>query len=290
MTCNPAFEQMFGYRQQEVIGQDLDNLVAPADRVDETRALTARARQGEMVHVISQRRTRDGTLLDVEVFGIPVVLWGRQVGILVMYHNISELVRSQSLEAAAQPVLTNAGIAPKSEPASIYPERMQDVAKAEKPTQEETTETPVDELEAAPSQPGAPGYRVEEIEGIGAVYAAVLVEAGINTTTDLLEAACTRKGRKDLAQKTGIPEKLILKWANRADLMRVPGIGEQYSDLLEAAGVDTIKELRRRVPENLYEALCSANESMKLAGRAPHLSEVRAWIEAAKAIEPRMSY
>ncbi len=100
----------------------------------------------------------------------------------------------------------------------------------------------------------------------------------------------TRKGRFELAEKTSISEKLILKWANRADLMRVPGIGEEYSDLLEAAGVDTVKELRRRLPENLHDAMLKVNEQDKLVRRPPHLSEVQAWVEAAKIIDPKMSY
>ena len=85
-----------------------------------------------------------------------------------------------------------------------------------------------------------------------------------------------------MLRRTSISEKLILKWANRADLMRVPGIGEEYSDLLEAAGVDTVKELRRRIPENLHDAMLKVNEQDKLVRRPPHLSEVQAWVEAAK--------
>ncbi|MCK4975724.1 MAG: DUF4332 domain-containing protein, partial [Anaerolineales bacterium] len=84
--------------------------------------------------------------------------------------------------------------------------------------------------------------------------------------------------------------KLILKWVNRADLMRVPGVGEEYSDLLEAAGVDTIKELRNRNPEHLYQALLEVNEQKSLVRRAPHQSEVEAWVQAAEDIDPLLTY
>jgi hypothetical protein len=105
-----------------------------------------------------------------------------------------------------------------------------------------------------------------------------------------LVAAGTRKGRQDLAEKTGISGKLVLKWVNRADLMRVPGIGEEYSDLLEAGGVDTVKELRNRKAENLYKTLTQVNDEKSLVRRPPYLSEVEAWILAAKEIEPRVTY
>jgi predicted flap endonuclease-1-like 5' DNA nuclease len=126
------------------------------------------------------------------------------------------------------------------------------------------------------------------IEGIGPVYRQA--SPGITTTDQLLRAGASRKGRQDLADSAGIPRDLILKWVNRADLMRVPGIGEEYSDLLEAAGVDTVKELRKRVPENLHLALAEANSRRKLVRRLPHFSEVQAWIEAAKGMEIVLTY
>ncbi|OGO41882.1 MAG: ferredoxin [Chloroflexi bacterium RBG_16_58_14] len=128
------------------------------------------------------------------------------------------------------------------------------------------------------------------IEGIGPVYARALEEVGIITTEDLLDVAATRKGRADLAEKIGLSLKLILKWANKADLMRVPGVGEEFSDLLEATGVDTVKELRNRNPENLYRAMLEKNEEKSLVRRTPFLTEVQAWVQAAKEIEPRMTY
>jgi hypothetical protein len=105
-----------------------------------------------------------------------------------------------------------------------------------------------------------------------------------------LQAGADRKGRQTLVDTTGISRGLILKWVNRADLMRVPGVGEEYSDLLEAAGVDTVKELRVRVPENLHRTMTEVNADKRLVRRLPHLSEVQAWVQAAKELEPLITY
>jgi len=129
--------------------------------------------------------------------------------------------------------------------------------------------------------------KLETIEGIGEVYAAKLREAGITTVEALLEAAATPQGRKALEEKTGISGKLILEWANRADLFRIKGISEEYSDLLEAAGVDTVPELAQRNPDNLYQALVKVNEEKKLVRRLPSRDDVANWIEQAKKL-PRI--
>ena len=102
---------------------------------------------------------------------------------------------------------------------------------------------------------------IDTIEGIGPVYAAKLKEIGILFVSDLLDAGASRKGREELVEKTGISAALVLKWVNMADLMRISGVGEEYSELLEAAGVDTVKELRNRNPENLYQAMLQANRA-----------------------------
>jgi len=131
---------------------------------------------------------------------------------------------------------------------------------------------------------------IAKIEGIGSVYAAKLSEHGIKTTEVLLKVAASRKGRQDLAKKTGISALLILEWVNRADLMRVKGVGEEYSDLLEAAGVDTVKELAHRRPENLYKALLETNAKKRLVRRDPSLSEVQSWVSQAKALPPAITH
>jgi len=133
-------------------------------------------------------------------------------------------------------------------------------------------------------------YKITEVEGIGPAYAEKLGAEGIKTTDDYLAKAKDRAGRKALAEATGISDKLILRWANQADLMRVKGVGEEFAELLEAAGVDTVKELATRNAANLTEAMAKANEEKKLARRAPSESETVKWIAEAKEMEPMISH
>jgi predicted flap endonuclease-1-like 5' DNA nuclease len=132
--------------------------------------------------------------------------------------------------------------------------------------------------------------KLETVEGIGPVYAGMLREKGIGTVEALLEAGATPEGRWRLEETTGIGHALILEWVNLADLMRIKGIGEEYSDLLEEAGVDTVKELRNRVPEHLYQALVRVNEAKKLVRRLPTLKMVTDWVEQAKRLPPKVTY
>lgn len=131
---------------------------------------------------------------------------------------------------------------------------------------------------------------IEQISGIGPVYKEKLQSAGIRTTEALLRAGATPQGRQELAEKIGVSADRILEWVNRADLMRITGIGEQYSDLLEAAGVDTVPELARRNPENLYQKLLEVNAEKRLVRRLPTQEMVAAWIEQAKTMERVVSY
>jgi len=133
-------------------------------------------------------------------------------------------------------------------------------------------------------------YKIEEVEGIGPTYGKKLSDAGVATTGALLTAGATRGARKKLAETTGISDKLILEWCNLADLMRVKGIGKQYAELLEAAGVDTIKELRKRKAGNTAAKMKEVNAVKKLARTSPSESMVARWIEAAKAMEPSIKY
>jgi predicted flap endonuclease-1-like 5' DNA nuclease len=141
-----------------------------------------------------------------------------------------------------------------------------------------------------PRKRGPKSYNIEEIEGIGPAFAARLRRLGIHTTDDLLKVAATRKGRQELALKSGFSTERILEWVNRADLMRVPGVGSEYSDLLEAGGVDTVKELRRRNAGNLHRALDKVNKRKKLVRRLPTLEEVQAWISAANKMKTIVKY
>jgi predicted flap endonuclease-1-like 5' DNA nuclease len=133
-------------------------------------------------------------------------------------------------------------------------------------------------------------YPVSEISDIGPDARSKLKSAGIRTTTRLLDAAKSPKGRKLLADQTGIEEKRILNWANAADRMRIKGIGAEYSDLLQAAGVDTVKELKYRNPAKLAEAIATANARNKLARVLPSPRAIERWIEQAKRIQLKITY
>lgn len=132
--------------------------------------------------------------------------------------------------------------------------------------------------------------KLSEIEGIGEVYQAKLNEIGINSIETLLEKGGTRKGREEIIAASGISDKLILKWINRADLARIKGIGSEYADLLEAAGVDTVPELAQRNAANLHEKLLEVNEAKKLVRRPPSASMVEDWINQAKELPRAIHY
>ena len=131
---------------------------------------------------------------------------------------------------------------------------------------------------------------LKQIEGIGPARAAKLEKAGVRGTNGLLKMGATRKGRQELAKATGFDAKTILEWVNRADLFRVKGIGTQFSDLLEAAGVDTVPELANRKPEALLEAMAKANVKLNKVNQMPGLSNVKAWIANAKKLKRAVEY
>ena len=133
-------------------------------------------------------------------------------------------------------------------------------------------------------------YKIIDIEGVGDVYAEKLIAAGINKVDELLAKCAAPKGRKELAEQTGISEKLILRWTNHADLFRINGVGPQFAELLEVAGVDTVKEFRHRVAENLQPKLEEANAERQICGRVPTVSEVQKMIDQAKELEPMVTY
>jgi predicted flap endonuclease-1-like 5' DNA nuclease len=131
-------------------------------------------------------------------------------------------------------------------------------------------------------------YDIIDIEGIGETYGAKLQVQGIKKTGELLEKAGTKKGRENLAHATGIPESLILTWVNHADLMRINGIGGQFSELLEAAGVDTVKELAHRNPENLHAKLVETNDKLGVSGRVPSIEDLKDMISQAASMEQKI--
>jgi predicted flap endonuclease-1-like 5' DNA nuclease len=131
---------------------------------------------------------------------------------------------------------------------------------------------------------------IDAIEGVGVRNLAKLRRAKCRTTEALLKKGATRRDRTALAAETGLLASDLLEWVNRADLMRIKGIGTEYSDLLEEAGVDTIKVLRRRNAANLTKAIEDINAKKRSVRRLPTPAMVGAWVEAAKKLEPVVSY
>ncbi|MBF0186906.1 MAG: DUF4332 domain-containing protein [Magnetococcales bacterium] len=132
--------------------------------------------------------------------------------------------------------------------------------------------------------------KLVDIEGIGDVYADKLTEAGITSIEDLLEKGKTPAGRKGIAEASDLSGKLILRWINMADLFRIKGVGEEYSDLLEAAGVDTVPELAQRNPDNLHKKMAEVNAEKKLVRQTPAASKVANWVAQAKELPRVITY
>ena len=132
--------------------------------------------------------------------------------------------------------------------------------------------------------------KIIDVEGIGPKYAEILAKEGIKTVEGLLKAVAKPLDRKKLSETTQISDKLILEWVNLADLFRIKGIGEEYSDLLEEAGVDTVPELAQRNPENLMLKLADINGQKNLVRRLPVLSQVESWVKQAKELPRVIEY
>jgi len=129
-----------------------------------------------------------------------------------------------------------------------------------------------------------------DIEGIGEVYTRKLQDAGIRTTGALLKQGASPRGRQELAARTGVSGTLILEWVNHADLYRIKGVAEEYSDLLEEAGVDTVVELAQRNPDNLYKKIAEVNAAKDLVRRLPSRDQVADWVRQAKFLPRVMTY
>ena len=133
-------------------------------------------------------------------------------------------------------------------------------------------------------------YPITVIAGIGPAMAARLKALGIRTTEKFLEAAKSPKDRKALAERVGVDERAVLRWANLADRMRIKGVREPYAELLKDAGVDTVRELKYRNPSRLAQAMSEANKKHKRVRLLPSEKRVTAWIEAAKKLDPKIKY
>jgi predicted flap endonuclease-1-like 5' DNA nuclease len=132
--------------------------------------------------------------------------------------------------------------------------------------------------------------KLAKVEGIGSVYAKKLKKAGVRSTNSLLQLGATPKGRKELAAKSGLTPKVILEWVNHVDLFRIKGVGEEYADLLEEAGVDTVVELAQRTAPNLHDALVKTNMKKKLVRQLPSAKQVANWVRQAKKLPRKVSY
>lgn len=132
--------------------------------------------------------------------------------------------------------------------------------------------------------------KLEYVEGIGPKYAKQLEKAGVRGTQSLLTRGATRQGRKELAKSSGVSEKLILEWVNHVDLYRITGVGEEYADLLEEAGVDTVPELAQRKPDALYDKLAETNAKKKLVRQLPGPDRVKGWVQQAKKLPRVVEY
>lgn len=124
--------------------------------------------------------------------------------------------------------------------------------------------------------------KLVDIEGVGKTYAAKMEKIGVKTVEELLRQGASKKGRTALAEKSGVSDKLILEWVNRADLTRIRGVSTQYADLLESAGVDSVPELAQRNAENLQQKMAEVNAKKKLVRLVPGINSVSSWVEQAK--------
>jgi len=128
------------------------------------------------------------------------------------------------------------------------------------------------------------------VEGIGPIYAEKLKHAGLSTTDGLLKKGATPTGRREIAEKAGVSEHQVLEWVNRVDLFRIKGVAEEYSDLLENAGVDTVVELAQRNAANLFEKMSQVNASRKVVRKLPAQSQIEDWIAQARRLPRAVSY
>jgi len=132
--------------------------------------------------------------------------------------------------------------------------------------------------------------KIQEIEGIGPTYGEKLAGIGINDTDTLLAKGKTPAGRKEIAETTGLSDKHVLKWVNMADLFRITGVGPEFAELLEVAGVDTVVELGQRNADNLATKMAEVNEEKKLTRRVPNSNDVTNWVNQAKSMERGIEY
>jgi predicted flap endonuclease-1-like 5' DNA nuclease len=190
-------------------------------------------------------------------------------------------------EAPTSPVPPSEEAKPNEEITTIPPVTTVETPKPKENQQEAKAEI---ETRAEAVKERIREFKIIDVEGIGPVYAKKLNDNNIYTTTDLLEAGATPDKRKELSQKTEISGQNLLRWINMADLFRIKGVGEEYSDLLEASGVDTVVELSKRIPENLHAKMLQVNAEKNLVRRPPTLNDVDQWVQEAKSLPRKIHY
>lgn len=216
------------------------------------------------------------------------------LGILAIIGGIIAIVYAARFKRAEQAAaLEEPEVAAETPTAVQAPVAEVAAAAAAEEVEAPVVEKPVADEPAYHDSPGEEAklaHEVSFIEGIGPKYSEALKEQGVETPLSLLESGATPNGRKALAEKTGISAKLILTWVNQADLMRIKGIGSQYADLLEEAGVDTVPELARRNPSNLHKKVVEVNDEKHFVRHTPSLHDVEAWIAEAKELPRVVKY
>lgn len=219
-----------------------------------------------------KKRTED---VQDRIRELAYLMWesaGRQAGSAMEYWLAAEREVRTAFGAAAGKIMSPVG--EKKEATAISSERSVPTAEAEPPA----------------ATTGKTGYKIEQIEQIGRVYASKLATVGIETTGDLLDQCGSAKGRVAVAEKAGVTAKQLLKWTNMADLMRISGVGGEYAELLEASGADTVKELRTRNAENLAAKMAEINVKRKLTRRVASAKQVAKWVDQAKSLDPIITY
>ena len=216
-------------------------------------------------------------------------------GVVVISRNVIGDLRNVETQLEDEKMVAFVPVEEEQEMIAAMPETEEEMtAPAPEKEEEMTASAPEKEQEMIDSTPEKLVIPIPKglkyIEGIGEVHSEKLREAGIRNVQDLLDKGCTPKGRQEIANTTGISEKLVLRWVNMADLYRIHGIGKEYAELLEAAGVDTVPELAQRVPANLLEKMTASNAQRKMVRRLPVLSQVESWVAQAKSLPRVMTY
>lgn len=204
----------------------------------------------------------------------------------------AEMVEAEGEVEVEEPVAEMVEAAAEAEVGEAMIEVVEPESKGEEVSEVAAVEA-AEEVAEIPDSPGEKAkfhHNLAFVEGIGPAYAAKLKEIGLTTPMDLLERGADPKGRSEIAEQTGISGKLILTWVNQADLFRISGIGPQYADLLEEAGVDTVPSLAQRNPENLHSKLIEVNEDKKLVREVPGLHQVESWVSQAKELPRKLTY